>query len=143
MLSSARHPPHKLCFEKKICPKVTQEIRNYFHELNKMQQFTFVLLTNKALNTMPAEKLHKMLTSTKKGQSFLKKHVFLGLIDHHAIKSKQLVVAASLDDQHPLVEMVYRDTQNDVIIRNGNHVDVIEKTIYVREGVVHIVAPLK
>jgi len=147
VLATGTRTPTRVCFEKHLCLKVSQELSKHFQDLASFNQFTFQLLDDSVFQNMPKNLVKRIFSSSETRNVFVQEHTFLGKLQqqqHHLDdnQSYHRIVGVSLKDKHPVAEFIPRGASRRYdVTRNGRSVFFIKKTIPVREGIAQILIP--
>ena len=131
------HDVSHICFTGRKCVPVTGGLKEHFKDLNTFKQYTIQALDNSVFKAMPRRRLKNLLTRPYKSDSFLKKHIFMGILNHNTNKR---VVATPIANRHPVSEIIPRNGLK-AITHNSKTPYVIDDVVRVKEGIVQILKP--
>lgn len=132
---------NEVCFGKGNCLPVTGALKEHFNNLKLFKQYTFQLPDNSVFRAMPSHRLKRLLTFPGKVDNFLKKHIFLGILNNN--NEGKRTIAASLKSRHPVTEIIPRreGETTKATTHDSECVHSIDAAVRVKEGLVQILTP--
>lgn len=137
-LLAEEHEVKKVCFERHQCLPLSDHLKEHFNNLKLFKQYTFQLPDNSVFKQMRSPSIRKLLLSPRKLNSFLKKHIFLGILHHNG---RQRIIATPLKGQHHVTEIIPRGQLGKTITHDSKDVFQIDTSLPVKEGLVQILTP--
>ena len=135
------HHITEICFEKHHCLPITGSLKHQIRKLKFLNQYTIQLIENSALKkAMSHRRLQSLLTNSHKADNFIKKHMFLGMLNPAMAQHKdKRLLGMSLLAKHRVTEIIPANTVNmKAVSHDSKIVYIIDQVIPVKEGLVHI-----
>jgi len=123
----------KICFQKDLCVPLDTESKQRIQQALRFNQYTFIAPSDAVFDKIKKQEYSALLSVQEKRIEFLRRHLFLGILNKHSLTTKMNIIAQPID-VNDSVAVVHGNNSATMVTMGDGQTYRLTEAVRVKEG---------